>query len=220
MIATATEIVVSRRTPVTTTEEEEALGFLEALISDGLQKNETLYRAAASEITSYLCNQIRVGWNLCDAKAYLAGEGKFIKWVEKNFTLSHARATQLMRLSRHFQRDLTDAQTRERLNIHPVGLDASIGPHLVNQVSQTGARNLSEIFRITGILPPLALPNPNGNGAHSSATRFKQCEGALAAAEKKVDLVNAERLTTAQRESMLQHLRPFARLYASLGGDL
>jgi hypothetical protein len=103
----------------------ESLEFLRELIGDGLQRNDTLFRAASAGVVDLLENSIRVGFYLSDAKSYLAGDGKFIKCVEHNFKISYARANQLHRLSKHFSRDLVDSQQRERLGITPKGLDAA-----------------------------------------------------------------------------------------------
>jgi hypothetical protein len=60
------------------------LEFLRELIGDGLQRNDTLFRAASAGVVDLLENSIRVGFYLSDAKSYLAGDGKFIKWVDQN----------------------------------------------------------------------------------------------------------------------------------------
>jgi hypothetical protein len=50
----------------------EPLEFLRELIGDGLQRNDTLFRAASNELVSLLENNVRIGFYISDAKAYLA----------------------------------------------------------------------------------------------------------------------------------------------------
>jgi hypothetical protein len=120
-------------------------------------------------VVDLLENSIRVGFYLSDAKSYLAGDGKFIQWVEQHCKMSYARANQLHRLSKHFSRDLVDSQQRERLGITPTGLDVAIGQHVRNQISATGAKSLSDLFRCVGILPPLAIHDGTGSLRSNSA---------------------------------------------------
>jgi hypothetical protein len=197
----------------------EPLEFLRELIGDGLQRNETLFRTASAGVVDLLENSIRVGFYLSDAKSYLAGDGNFIKWLEENFEISYPRANQLHRLSKHFSRDLIDSQQRARLGIQPKGLDAAIGPHVRNQITATGAKSLSDLFRVTGILPPLAIQDssaPNGDREHASPSRFKQLEDLLETLEKRAKKLKANRLSSAQREKLITHLKPLVNLYSTL----
>src|SRR5258708_2434576 len=114
---------------ITTAETGEALEFLKELISDSLAKNEVLFRNASTAVIYLLEAAVRTGFYLCDARSFLS-EGNFGKWLSENFELSVQRASQLRRLSTHFSRDLSDAQQRAKLNVHPVGLDVAIGPHV------------------------------------------------------------------------------------------
>jgi hypothetical protein len=127
MMEAASAIAVSSGLLEVVPESSEALEFLQELVSDGLQRQETLFRAAGAGIVDLLENAVRTGFYLADAKAYLVGEGKFLKWIEENFSIPYQRANQLRRLSTHFSRDLIDAQQRQRLGITPRGLDSAIG---------------------------------------------------------------------------------------------
>jgi len=210
------EITVSPNSPEVAHENIESLEFLRELVSDGLQRHETLFRAASSEILNCLENAVRCGFYLQDARAELAADGKFVQWIESNFPISYARANQLRRLSGHFSRDLVDAQQRQRLGITPKGLDSAIGPHVRNQITSTGAKSLSDLFRLTGILPPLSLPDTNGNGKHPGSSKFVQFESLLDTLETRAKHLKVDRLSSDQREKLLCRLRPIVNFYATL----
>jgi hypothetical protein len=208
----------------------EPLEFLKELVADGLQKNETLFRAASAGVVDLLENSIRVGFYLSDARAYLVGEGKFIRWVEANFKISYPSANRLRRLSTHFSRDLVDSQQRERLGISPKGLDVAIGPHVRNQITATGARSLSDLFRVTGILPPLSLPGRRASADAHHGRRNGSAptpEPAPAPSNFRIaDLfermqelaenTDPARLSSYERKALRDRLLPIVKLYSAL----
>jgi hypothetical protein len=219
--ATETEIVVSPGAEITK-ENSEPLEFLKELISDGINRAETLKRQASTAIVDLAETAIRTGFYLSDAKTYIAGERGFVKWIESNFSLSYARAAQLKRLSKFFARDLIDLKQREKLGISPRGLEGVIsGEHLRNQIKSIGPKSLSDLFRICDILPPLAIQAPtnrNGNGDHpaSPAPRLQKFEILLAEIEKKAKAINPDRLTLQQRQTLLSKLKPMIAFYSTL----
>jgi len=144
----ANAIVVSASSPEVAPENAEPLQFLKELISDGINRAETLKRQASTAIVDLAETAVRTGFYLSDAKTYIAGERGFVRWVEQNFQLSYVRATQLKRLSKYFARDLIDLKQREKLGISPKGLDGVVGEHLRNQIKSIGPKSLSDLFRI------------------------------------------------------------------------
>jgi hypothetical protein len=219
MIATATEIVVS---PEVAPENAESLAFLKELIFEGISRAETLQRQAPTTIIDLAETAVRTGFYLQDAKSFVAGEGQYMKWVESNFSLSYARASQLKRLGKFFARDIVDQKQREKLGIFPKGLDGVVcAEHLRNQIKNVSPKSLSDLFRTVGILPPLALHDGTGtNGnAHANSSRFKEFEGALRTLEKKMDKLNPARLSAADRDKLIARLKPLATLYSTLTSD-
>lgn len=198
----------------------EAVGFLRELIADSLQREATLQRNCANAVLDSLEAVVRLAWYLSDARAYLAQEGQFEKWVSANFNLGLSRCRTLRRLGARFARDIINAEERKKLGINPPGLDGAIGPHLRNQIPAQ-ARSLQNLLAITGIIPAPQPQLTNGNGKERPASgplsrHFANAERLLESLRKELNRLDPCRLEEGQRHELASGMRKLLAYYQAI----
>jgi hypothetical protein len=205
-------------------QEAEAVEFLTELVKDGLARESVLKRDAATSIVNVLENVIRTAWHISDVKRYLVGSGEFEKWVEAHLDMGLGRCRQLRRLGERFSRDMVDAEERKRLAIFPPGLDVSVGPHLRNQLQQTGCTSLNQLLICSGVLPapqpqPQLTAGENGNRpivGGALAKRYHKAGELLENLQAELNRLDPFKLSEEQKHELAERMRKLLSYFQAI----
>jgi hypothetical protein len=230
------EPLVPAAVPVPQLVADTALAELRVEIRAGLERHEALVSDCINKFIDTAENSVRVGWALSDAfELVTSSGGLWGEWVERNLAISGDYAKRLRRLAGHFCRDLADFNRRRASGVELQGLSLGIGPHLRQQLADSGFRSQNQMWRTLGLKTRLApqarltfsgpqATAPHPNGAHAPTAESPNgnqspSDHLISALQKVADClptIDLYELSLEKRREIFKLIRPIVLTFSTL----
>lgn len=138
----------------------EPIELLTVTLAEAVQAHQALALSAASSVVSLLVAKVRLSFLLNDAQELLGTRGGFCEWASAHVALSLNSIYAIRKLSRFFSRDLECLALRKSFGLPTAGIEFLPGEPLSVQVTKSGAKSLSSLFRTIGVLDDCPRDRP------------------------------------------------------------